>query len=144
MILTESLREQAASVIARLDAALPRLWDMVGLAIWACEPPVCTRLELQYIRSASCKVLYFAPGIGGPQQGQGIEAQLTRRVHRPEDYTGAYLGGGGDVKLRGVGYGIGGATGFPWGPDAPVGVSIGLSSPGISWWLCDYQIVGKW
>lgn len=135
---------QVGALVLDLAAKAPQIWDMVGVGLWTCEPPVCMRLEFQYIREGSQKVIYLASGMGGPGRGQGVEIQLTRRVRRPEDYTGAYLGLGGDMKLRGVGYGIGGATGFPWGGGKPVGISIGLSSPGPTAWLCDYTIVGEW
>jgi hypothetical protein len=138
------LPDDIARVVEGLDHVASALWDMVGLAAWVCQPPVCLRLEFQYIREGRHRVVYLASGTGGPRPGQGVELQLTRRVQRPEDYTGSYLGGSSDVNLRGMGYGIGGATGFPWGRSAPIGISIGLSSPGPSLWLCDYTILGQW
>jgi hypothetical protein len=136
--------EQIAELVQRLDRAAPKLWDMVGIALWSCQPPVCLRLEMQYIRDGGRKVLYLASGTGGPRPGRGAELQLTKGVRRPEDYTGAYLGLGCDVKLRGLGCGMGVATGFPWGRGKPVGLSIGLSTPGPTAWLCDYLILGEW
>ena len=141
---SDGIERQVGAFVLDLVAKVPQIWDMVGVALWSCEPPVCMRLEFQYIREGSHKVIYLASGMGGPSRGQGVEIQLTRRVRRPEDYTGAYLGLGGDVKVRGLGYGIGTATGFPWGGGKPVGISIGLSSPGLTGWLCDYTIVGEW
>jgi hypothetical protein len=131
-------------LVQHLDVTAPKLWDMVGVALWTCEPPVCMRLEFQYIRLGGQKVVYLASGTGGPRPGRGLELQLTKGVARPEDYTGAYLGVGLDVKVRGLGCGTGMATSFPWGRGKPVGVSVGLSSPGPTVWLCDYLILGAW
>lgn len=142
--LADLSRAGLGQLVQHLDMTASKLWDMVGVAVWTCEPPVCLRLEFQYIRSHGRKVVYLASGTGGPRPGRGVEVQLTRRVARPEDYTGAYLGVGCDVKVRGLGCGMGMATGFPWGRGRPVGLSIGLSSPGPTAWLCDYLILGEW
>ncbi len=137
-------RAGLGELVRHLDMAASKLWGMVGVAVWTCEPPVCLRLEFQYIRAYGRKVVYLASGTGGPRPGRGVELQFTRGVRKPEDYTGAYLGMGCDAKVRGLGCGMGLATGFPWGRGKPVGVSIGLSSPGPTAWLCNYLILGEW
>ena len=144
MVLNECDGEALERALRLLDARIGALWDMVGIGLWSCRPPVYFRLELQYLRNERRKVAYFASGIGGPAAGQGVELLLTKRVCQPEDYTGPYSGGNADVNIRGLGCGVGFATAFPPASDKPRGVSIGLSSPGPSLWVAEYRIVGSW
>jgi len=144
MELSEQEIEKLSALVHALDAKSPRTWDMVGVGVWACRPPIVTRAELHLHRETKRRVLFAAYGTGGPRPGTGVDLLLTRNVRAPEEYEGSYSGGGADVKLRGKGYGTGFATALPPGRGRPWGVSIGLSSPGPTVWFCTYRIVGEW
>ena len=139
MMLSETDRAALDSLLVKVERAVPAGFDAVGVGMWLCHPPVMTRMELHFLRRSRQKVLYAAYGCGGSRPAQGVELMLTHGLHKPEDYTGSYSGVAGDVKLRGVGYGVGLTTSL--GP-GPKGISLGLSSPGPSWWFCEYRIVG--
>ena len=144
MELRASERESLSRAVSLLDGRLGSLWDMVGVGLWTCAPPVCLRVEFQYIRRSRQRVVFFVSGVGWPAPGQGVELMLTKHVHRPEDYTGPYAGFGTDVNLRGVGYGLGLSGSFPYSRGAPIGASLGLSSPGPSLWIGEYRVIGEW
>ena len=142
--LKPSERSALARAIEELDRRLAPLWDMVGVGLWTCSPPVYLRLEFQYIRAARERALFFVSGVSWPSAGQGVELMLTKHVHKPEDYTGPYGGFGTDVNVRGVGCGLGLSGTFPPGIGLPVGASIGLSSPGANLWVGEYRHLGSW
>jgi len=144
MELRESERTALQKAISLLDTRLPGLWDMVGIGLWTCAPPVYLRIEFQYIRAAKQRAVFFVSGLSWPSAGQGVELMLTKHVHKPEDYVGSYSGFGTDVNLRGVGYGIGLSGSFPYSLGSPIGASIGLSSPGTSLWFGEYRFIGGW
>jgi hypothetical protein len=144
MELTATEREGLARALGLLDERLAGLWDMIGVGVWSCAPPVLLRLEFQYIRAARQRVVFFVSGVGGPTAGQGVELMLTKHVHKPEDYTGPYAGFGTDVNVRGLGCGVGLSGSFPYALGAPIGASIGLSSPGPSLWVGEYRMIGEW
>jgi hypothetical protein len=144
MLLSETERGAVEKAIRLLDERLAPLWDMVGIGLWSCAPPVYLRLELQYIRVKRCRAAFFVSGVGGPSPGQGVELMLTKYVYQPEDYIGSYAGFGTDVNVRGVGCGLGLSGAFPPALGAPIGVSLGLSSPGASAWAGHYRLLGEW
>ena len=143
-LMSETQRSAIGKAIRLLDERLGPLWDMVGIGLWTCSPPVYLRLELQYIRAKRCKAAFFVSGVGGPSPGQGVELMLTKYVYKPEDYIGSYAGFGTDVKLGRIGYGLGLSGAFPPGKGLPIGASIGLSSPGASLWAGHYRLLGEW
>ena len=144
MLLKEQERTAVGRALQLLDERLAPLWDMIGIGLWTCSPPVYLRLEFQYIRAAKRKAVFFVSGVSWPSAGQGVELMLTKHVHKPEDYTGPYAGFGTDVNFRGAGYGVGLSGSFPPGAGLPVGASIGLSSPGANLWVGEYRLIGGW
>ncbi|MBM3497061.1 MAG: hypothetical protein FJX74_00160 [Armatimonadetes bacterium] len=144
MELGRSEREAVARAIGLLDDRLAPLWDMIGVGLWSCSPPVYLRLEFQYIRAAKQRVIFFVSGVSWPTAGQGVELMLTKHVHKPEDYTGPYAGFGTDVNVRGLGCGVGLSGSFPYSLGAPIGASLGISSPGPSLWVGEYRVIGEW
>jgi hypothetical protein len=142
--LKESERLALGKAIGLLDGRLAALWDMIGIGLWTCSPPVYLRLEFQYIRQARRRAVFVASGVSGPTAGQGVELMLTRNLRKAEDYTGPYAGLGTDVNIRGLGCGVGMSGSFPPGRGLPIGASIGLSSPGPNLWVAEYRLLGEW
>ena len=137
-------REALARAIGVLDSRLATVWDMIGVGLWTCSPPVYLRMEFQYIRAAGQRVIFFVSGVSWPTAGQGVELMLTKHVRKPDDYTGPYAGFGTDVSLRGLGCGVGLSGSFPYSLGSPIGASIGLSSPGPNLWAGEYRLIGEW